>query len=150
MEIEEINYRELAKEKLTNYLKQKGYRKTPERFAILDLIYSRKGHFDIESLYDFMVDKKYRVSKATLYNTLDLLLDCKLVVKHQFGENISKFESYYAANQDIHMICTNCGKIIEFDNPEIKAMIKNITAEQHFKMFHHTLYIYGLCSECRR
>ena len=143
----EENVQETVKQILTDYLQKNGHRKTPERYAILDTIYSIQGHFDIDTLYHFMEDEgNFRVSRATLYNTIILLMDANLVIRHQFGSS-SQYERAYKNGTHHHMICTDCGIVTEFEDEKLKQAIVE-TKLKRFTTTHYSLYIYGMCSKC--
>jgi len=136
-----------VRDEFMEYLTLHKHRKTPERFAILDHIYTTKGHFDMDTLYKSMIDVNFRVSRATLYNTIELLLDCGLVVKHQFGGNTSKYERAYGNENHDHLICTTCGQVWETRNSDLltQAQLKKI---KKFTVNYYSMYIYGICSKC--
>ncbi len=133
----------------SNYLESNGYRKTPERFAILEEIYSRDDHFDADALFMDMKSKNFRVSRATVYNTLDVLVNCHLVTKHQFDSNNALFERAYGYHQHDHLICTECGDIVEFCDPRIHGITSMVGELMHFKINNHKLTLYGLCPKCQ-
>jgi Fur family transcriptional regulator, ferric uptake regulator len=132
------------------YLKERGQRQTPERFAILEEVYSSADHFDADELFIRMKQSGSRVSRATVYNTLELLMDCDLVVKHQFGKTQAKYERAYAYWQHDHLLCLDCGQIYEFCDPRLQSIQDTIADIFGFEITSHALHIYGHCKrdEC--
>lgn len=145
--MKEDNTFEHIKEIFDQYLIEKKHRKTPERYNILEEIYAHEGHFNAETLYNMMQDR-YRVSLATIYNTLELLLDCSLIVKHQFGEQVAQYEKTFGAAIHHHLVCTKCGKVKEFSDKNIRTAIQS-KKFSGFVPTHYSLYLYGMCKKCK-
>ena len=130
-----------VRERLEAFLAAGGHRKTPERFSVLEEIYIQGGHFDVDALLERMKQRGAKVSRATLYNTIELLLEAGLVRKHRFGEQ-SQYEPGYPSRQHDHIILDN-GEVLEFCDPRIQQI--KATLEEHFgiEILHHALHIYA-------
>ena len=143
----EVDSLKNAVDTFTHYLESKGLRKTSERYAILEKVWSMKMHFDVETLYNMMERDAYHVSLATVYNTIDLLMECGLLRKHQFNSQPAQYE--VALGSHFHLVCTQCGKVKEVEANEIisQVMTRRYTA---FTPAYMSTYLYGLCSACVR
>lgn len=138
---------DIVKQQFADYLKSNKLRSTPERYAILNAVYSIEESFDIDTLLRHLEkDEKFRVSRATVYNTISLLIKANLVIHHQFGSE-SKYEKCYGSEM-CYAICTRCKKITVLKNLHLKESI--YTNVKKFSLTHSSLYIYGLCSKCTR
>jgi Fur family ferric uptake transcriptional regulator len=142
----EEQIKETVRGTFEQYLQSKGLRKTQERFAILDAIYSIEGHFTMEELMEVMELNKFYVSRATLYNTMELLTDAHLVICHKF-DNSSQYEKSFNMTTHFHRICMSCGSVTEVRDEKLRRVIEN-THSKGFSIAHTSLYMYGTCSKC--
>ncbi len=133
---------------LDNYLEMNNHRKTLERYTILRAIYSINGHFTLEELNaKLLKEMNFHVSRATMYNTLNLFLELRLVVRHRF-QGATKYEACYDNTSHCHQICTICGKVNEIRSQEISEAVENMPTRR-FRKDGYTLYVYGVCSTCQ-
>ena len=130
---------------LNKYLLANNLRQTPERYIVLKYIYKIQTHFDIDYLYEF-ISKKEKISKATIYNNLEIFTKAKLITQLHFNNNKILYEKALNKKQHDHLICNNCGKINEFCDPRIKNILDGIEKTTNFNVKNHSLYIYGECN----
>jgi len=143
---EKISYEQI-KARFSDYLRKKKQRSTPERYALLDYIYSNEGYFSAEQLYDALKET-CRVSLTTVYNNLNILIECNLVVRHNFGGQNAFFERALYETPRHYIVCCKCGMVKAFTDKKIKLSVeqKNFAS---FKPSHWSLYIYGECKKCK-
>lgn len=138
-----------ARNMLTAFLESKKLRKTPERYAILEKVLELNSHFDIMTLYHEMEQDAYHVSRATIYNTMELFAECGLIRKHQFGNRHAQYEKVSDTWNHHHLMCLECGKIKDVKDTEL---IKYMNSRKYpsFSTQYFALYVYGICSRCAR
>jgi Fur family ferric uptake transcriptional regulator len=121
---------------------------TRERLVLFDEIYSQHEHIDADRLLVAMQRSGMKISRATVYRNLDLLVECGLVRKHRLGRNRFLFEHIHAGQEHDHLVCTRCGRVVEFVSPGIAALQGKICRAHGFVPDRHNLQIQGLCVEC--
>jgi len=136
------------KRQFLDFLRQQGMRVTQERLVLFDEIFSRHGHIDAEDLLAGLQQQGRKISRATVYRNLDLLVDCGLVRKYRLGRNRFLFEHVHSGQQHDHLVCAECGRVVEFVSPGIAALQNEICRAHGFAPDHHTLQILGLCRSC--
>ena len=135
--------------KFRAYLDANRYRMTPERLAILEEVFQAKGHFTAD---DFLIHTRQhhpKVSRATIYRTLDLLVQSGLVDKVELGGNRAFYEYFHGRQHHDHLICLGCGSVIEFTEPEIEALQESVCRSFNFRMESHSHKIFGRCDRCQ-
>ena len=130
------------------FLRGKKLKLTGERMEILAAVFHEKNHFDAEELHSKLKTQGRDISRATVYRTLDLLVQCGLVRKSSLGSSHANYEAAQDDEHHDHLICLNCNKVIEFFRPDLEQLQETICLEQAFKPLHHSLQIFGLCSNC--
>lgn len=132
-----------------DFLKSGKNRITPERFEVMESAIEYEGHFGADDLFILMKTQKSRVSRATVYNTLELLVQCNLLIKRNFGDNLTRYESNFKKQRHDHLICIDCGKIVEFINPEIKKLPEEICNELGYTVESYSFNIFARCKNAK-
>jgi len=139
-----------AKDTLSGFLKDRGLRPTRERYLLLEEVMRTEGHFDADTLFASLTRRGLKASRATVYNTLEILVQAGLLSRYRFGENHSRYEKAFGRPRHDHMICLECGEILEFVSGKLETLQQEICSEMEFDMENSTLQIFGRCPACRK
>ncbi|MCE1228362.1 MAG: transcriptional repressor [Firmicutes bacterium] len=135
--------------RLESFLRAKNLKLTGERRIILDAIFRHESHFDAETLHADLKEAGSDVSRATVYRTLDLMVQAGLVRKNSLGSSHANYEAARNDDHHDHLICLGCNHVIEFFQPALEAMQEQVCQSHHFQLVHHSLQIFGLCPNCQ-
>ena len=133
-----------------DFLERRNLKLTRQREAVINEVFSDQGHFEADEIVHNLRNSKPRVSRATVYRTLELLQECQLVEKLDFGTSQSYYEHVQVGEHHDHLICTRCGNVIEFHDDGLEGRQSEICRNFGFQDTHHSLRIFGICSKCRQ
>jgi len=138
-----------AARRLDTFIAQRGLKHSRQRSVIVETFYSMGGHVPVEALVARVREQDPRVSLATVYRTMKLLAESGLAVARQFGDGQTRYETARSEHHD-HLICTGCGRIVEFENERIEELQLRVARRHGFSVESHKLELYGRCPDCRR
>jgi len=134
--------------KFRDVLRQEGLKCTPQRVVILEEVVKDRGHRECEEIYMALRQNGSHVSRATLYRTMDILVKNEFVRKMEIGDGRARYESKVDSLHHDHLICTSCGKIVEFVDHDIEDIQVQIAKRYHFILQRHIHQLFGLCKKC--
>ncbi|MDX1623164.1 MAG: Fur family transcriptional regulator [Gemmatimonadota bacterium] len=136
-------------DRFREYLREYDHPVTPQRIRVAELLFGTHRHISAEQILERLRDEGSPVGKATVYRTLDLLLKAGLIREHDFGEGFRRYEPLRTRPHHEHLVCTRCGKVIEFQSEEVERIEREVSDLHRFRPSHHKMEIYGACEECR-
>ncbi len=137
-------------DELKLYLASKGLKSTRQRDVIVETFLKLPGHWSVEDVWSRVRQADARISVATVYRTMKLLVESGLAHSRNFGDGQTRYEAAQGRDHHDHLICTNCGSIIEFEDDRIESLQDAVARKHGFKVQSHKLELYGLCKNCQR
>lgn len=138
-----------AQDTLLAKLARRGLRRSRTRDAVAATFLAVPGHVSVDDLWSRVRERNGGIGHATVYRTLRLLAECGLAEAHDFGDGVTRYEPVRDAGHHDHLVCTGCGAIVEFENPEIESLQREVAKSHRFTTDTHKLELYGRCARCR-
>jgi len=131
-----------------DFISKKGLKTTSQRLIILESFLESTSHYSTEDLYLKLRAEHPKIGYATVHRTLKLFAECGIAAERHFGDGQTRFEPVHGEEHHDHLVCTRCGVIIEFEEPQIEKLQESVAAAHNFTIENHRLELYGLCAAC--
>ena len=131
------------------YLERRGLKLTAERQAVFEELFTRHEHLEADELLLRLRSRNQKISRATIYRTLELLVDSGVVGRVRIGESGYRYERLRAGDHHDHLICNECGRVIEFREPRIESLQDDVAERYGFVLVSHSHQMRGICRQCR-